>query len=261
VRIGRRGFLGLAAGAALTPGLLRAQPRLSLGDLVDRHVAARGGAAALDRVRACLIELDITERGQTLQGRYAADVSGLVRIDIHVGGTLVYREGVDREGVWLWPGDAAAPRASVASGAANALLHGAENHLFGLHRFAGRGHRLRLMPDERVDGVPHPVVEIVYRTGHTSYFYLDPASWLFARRRDVRAYHPDNDTTAQRVETRFSDYQTIEGVRASHRDTDIDLATGAVLATHRITRRTLNPALPEGLFERSYRPPGGRSSG
>ena len=64
-----------------------------------------------------------------------------------------------------------APRPSVATGAANALLHGAENHLFGLHRFAERGHRLRLMPAEPIDGIDHPVIEVVYTTGHTSYFY------------------------------------------------------------------------------------------
>lgn len=250
----RRGFLGLAGAAALLPGRLAAQQRPSLAALIDRHVAARGGRAALDRVRSCLIELDITERGQTIQGRYAADVSGLVRIDIFVGGNLVYREGVDRQGVWLWGSDDAAPRPSVATGAANALLHGAENHLFGLHRFAARGHRLRLMPDERIDGVDHPVIEVVYSTGHTSYFYLDPATWLFARRRDERAYHPDNDTTRQRVETRFSDYQAVDGVLAAHRNVDVDLATGATLSTNQIRRRTLNPVLPEGQFERTYRP-------
>lgn len=238
----------------LAPGFASAQPHLTLAEVIDRHVAARGGRAALDRVRSCLFELDMSERGQNFQGRYAADVSGLVRIDIFVGGNLAYREGVDRDGVWLWPTDAPAPTPSAATGAANALLHGAENHLFGLHRFTERGHRLRLMPNERIDGVDQKVIEIVYRTGHVSYFYLDPATWLFVRRRDERAYHPDNDTTRQRVETRFSDYQIVDGVRASHHDTDVDLATGAVLASHQVTRRTLNPALPDGLFARTYRP-------
>ncbi len=254
MRPDRRHFLGLTA-ASLLPAGLRAQPAPTLNGVVERHVAARGGAVALDRVRSCRIELDISERGQTIQGRYAADISGQVRIDIYAGGNLVYREGVDREGVWLWPASEAAPRASVASGAANALLHGAENHLFGLHRFAERGHRLRLMRSERIDSIDHPVIEITYATGHVSYFYLDPSTWLFARRRDERAYHPDADTTRQRVETRFSDYQAVDGVLAAHRNVDVDLATGNPLATNQVTRRMLNPALPDGLFARTYRHP------
>ena len=175
---------------------------------------------------ACLIELDINERGQTIHGRYAAHEDGLVRIDIFVGGNLVYREGVDRAGVWQWPGDAAEPSPSNADGAANALLHGAENHLFGLHRFRERGHQLRLMPSERIEGVEYPVIEITYRTGHKSYFYVDPATGLFARRRDERAYHPDADTSRQRIETRYLDYQAVDGVVAAHRNVDIDLDTG-----------------------------------
>ena len=251
----RRAFLGGAAAAALVPGVLAARAAtLGLDEIVARNVRARGGAAALDRVHALLIELDITENGQTIQGRYAAHESGLVRIDIHVGGNLVYREGVDRQGVWLWPGDAAEPAPSQATGAAKALLHGVENHLFGLHRFAERGHRLRLMPAERIDGTEYPVIEIVYSTGHTSYFYVDPATWLFARRRDERAYHPDNDATRQRIETRFLDFQTVDGVVAAHRNVDIDLATDAVLSTNQVTRRTVNPPRPANLFERSYRP-------
>ena len=253
--LSRRRFIGCGLAAAVVPAALRAQERLSLDDIVARHVRARGGAEALDRVTSCLIELDITENGQTIQGRYAAQASGLVRIDIYAGGNLVYREGVDRQGVWLWPGGEAAPRASVASGSANALLHGAENHLFGLHRFPERGHRLRLMPAAQVDGVAHPVIEVVYATGHTSYFYIDPSGWHFVRRRDERAYHPDYDSTQRRVETRFSRFETVDGVVAPHSNVDIDLATNDVLATNEVRRRTLNPALPRGLFDRSFETP------
>jgi len=253
MRIGRRALLAGAGAALLLPTRPSAQPVAArLDDIVARHVAARGGASALDRVRACQIELDIDERGQTIQGRYAASVDRLVRIDIYAGGNLVYREGVDREGVWLWPGGETAPRPSVATGAANALLHGAENHLFGLHRFVERGHRLQLMPSERIDGRDHHVIEVIYSTGHTSYFFIDPQGWQIVRRRDRRAYHPDADATEQRVETLYSDFQAISGVIAAHRNIDVDLANGAILATNQVTRRVLNPELPAGLFDRAY---------
>jgi hypothetical protein len=255
MHVSRRHFIGGACSLALLPGCVSAGASGdALQRIVDRHVRARGGAAALDRVRSCLVELDITERGQTISGRYAADAAGLVRIDIHAGGELVYREGVDSQGVWLWPQGDAAPRASEATGAANALLHGAENHLFGLHRFAERGHRLRLMPAERIDGVEYPVIEVVYRTGHTSYFYVDPESWLLVRRRDRRAYHPDADATQQRIETLFSDFRSVDGVVASHHDVDREVGSGTVLASHQVTRRILNPRLPPGVFDRTYQP-------
>ncbi len=255
----RRQAMFTVAAGILWAGMARGQQALTLEEIIRRHVAARGGAAALDRVRSCLIEVDITERGQTIHGRYAALVGAtpdrdLVRIDIYAGGNLVYREGVDSRGVWLWPGNAGAPRESVATGAANALIHGAEFNLVGLHSFAERGHRLRMMPGERIDGVDYPVVEVAHTTGHITYFFIDPVSWMIARRRDRRAYHPDASMTQQRVETRYSDFQTVDGVAAPHANIDVDLASGATLATNQVTRRILNPTLPDGVFERTYVP-------
>jgi len=251
--LSRRALIAGAAAALLPAPLAAGRAPAGLAGIIARNTRARGGAAALDRVRSCLIELDIDERGQVIHARYAADAAGLVRIDILAGGNLVYREGVDRRGGWFWDRGAAAPQPSNAQGT-SALLNGAENHLFGLHRFAARGNRLRLMPSERIEGRACPVIEIRYRTGQLSYFTVDPATWLLIRRRDERAYHPDADLTRQRVETRFSDFQRVGGVVAAHRDIDVDLATGATLATHQVTRRVINPSLPDGVFDRSFGP-------
>ncbi len=256
MKIDRRAFLGAAAFAPLlSVGCATAQAQaLTLDDVIARHVRARGGAAALDRVRACAIDLEITEGGSTIQGKYYASVDRLARIDIIVDGARVYSEGYDAEGVWLWPGDEPAARPSVAEGSANALLHGIEGNVVGLHRFRERGSRLVLAPEETLDGVAYPVIECTYSTGHVTYFYFDPVSWQMARKRDQRAYHPDVDATQAHVESRFSDFQTVDGVVAAHLSEDYNIDTGALLSTARVLARRLNPDLPEGLFSRSYRP-------
>lgn len=239
------GGLPLLGCAARPPGLR---------DIIDRNVEARGGAEALDAVRTCAIDLQITEGGQTIPLRYYASVDRLARVDVMIEGQRAYSEGVDSQGVWLWPADAPAATPSVADGAANALLHGVEMNLVGLHRFQERGSRLTLQAPETIDGVEYQVIECVYPTTHVTNFYLDPASWHIARRRDRRAYHPDADTTQQNVETRFSDFQTIDGVIAAHVNEDYDLDSGALISSARVLSRRLNPDLPEGLFERDYTP-------
>jgi hypothetical protein len=110
------------------------------------------------------------------------------------------------------------------------------------------------MPSETIDGTNYPVIEVRYRTGHVSNFYLDPATGHFARRRDERAYHPDADTRRQRVETRYSDLQTVDGVIAAHRNVDVDLDSGAELSVNQVRRRQLNPALADGYFDRGFTP-------
>ena len=249
---------GLTACAAAVPSNASAPAAPTLDEIIARNTHARGGAAALDRVHALQIDVELLEGGQTISGPYAANIDGLVRVDIYVAGKNVYSEGVDRQGVWRWTGGPGPAEPSTAEGAANALTHGAENHLFGLHRFAQRGHTLALLSPEIIDGVRYQVVQVRYTTGHTSYFYVDPATWQIVRRRDQRAYHPDNDQTKQRVESRFFDFAPVDGVVASQRSEDIDLATGKTLASSRVLSRRINPDLPTDYFDRNRRAPSTR---
>lgn len=246
----------MAAGAAAACAPLPRTPVApTLEELIRRNTRARGGAAALDRVRAVQIDVEIVEGGQALNGRYAANVDGMVRIDIYAAGKNVYAEGVDRAGVWRWTGGPEPAQPSAATGAANALTNGAENHLFGWHRFAQRGHKMALMPPQLIDDILYPVVEVRFTTGQVSYFYVDPASWQAVRRRDERAYHPDNDQTKQKIESRFFDFRSVDGVVASHRATDIDLVTGKILSTNRTLARRINAALSADYFDRDRRSP------
>ena len=244
----------IAVGAAAACAPLRIAPAaLTLDEVIRRNTKARGGAAALDAMHAIAVDVEIDEGGQKVNGHYAATAGGLVRIDVYADGKLAGSEGVDAKGVWILGRNG--PQASVATGASNALLHGAENHLFGWHRFAERGHKLALMPPEVIDGVTYPVVEVRYSTGHVSYFYVDPVSWQVVRRRDDRAYHPDVSMTKKRVESRFFDFVRISGVVAPQRNEDADLATGKTLSTNRVLARRINPRLAVDYFDRNRRAP------
>jgi hypothetical protein len=256
----RRVMLGSVLATACVP--LFAAPlrrRLTLADIVRRNTRARGGATALDRMRSLLVDVEIVEGGQTVGGPYAANKAGLVRIDIYAGGKNVYSEGVDTRGVWRWTGGPGPAQPSTATGAANALTNGAENHLFGWNRFPERGHRLALMPPAVLDGIAYQVVEVRYATGQISYFYVNPVSWQAERRRDERAYHPDNDQTKQQIESRFFDFIAVDGVVASHRSVDIDLATGKTLSSGRTLSRRVNPPLVADYFDRNRRAPATRA--
>ncbi|HEX6218770.1 MAG TPA: hypothetical protein VFZ35_05810 [Sphingomicrobium sp.] len=244
-------FLGIAA-VACAPMSLRGSGSVGLDEVIRRNTLARGGAEALDRVRSLQIDAEISEGGQTLQGRWTATLDGRVRVDIYADGKSVFSEGVDGAGGWMWTGGSAPAKPSVEAGRA-ALLNGAENHLVGWHRFAGRGHKLALMPTETIDGISYHVVEVRYATGQVSYFYVDPVTWQAVRRRDERAYHPDVDPTKQRVESRFYDFVLVDGVVASHRSADFDLATGKMLGSSRVLDRQINPPFAADHFDRNRR--------
>lgn len=220
-----------------------------LADVVAAHVQARGGADRLDRVRSMAIGVEIREGKMALEGRYAATVDGQVRVDVFADGKRVFSEGIDDEGLWSRSGDGDA-EPGTATGAKNALLHGAEDKLFGWHRFDERGHILRLLSPQEIDGTRLPVVEVRYRTGHVSYFYLDPESWLVVRKRDERAYHPDLDPTKIRVESRFSGSRLVDDIQFHEVTTDVNLDSGEVIAVNRVKQRFINPSLCNDYFDR-----------
>ncbi|WP_028969475.1 hypothetical protein [Sphingomonas sp. URHD0057] len=252
--LSRRTVLALIGGTAAAVAVpLAAAKLLTLDEVVRRNTRARGGAAALDRMHSLLMDVEIDEAGQKLDGRYAANTAGLVKVDIYVGDKFAGAEGIDSAGVWTWGKNG--PEPSVAAGAANALQHGAEDKLYGWHRFAQRGHTLTMMPPETIDGTTYQLVQVRYSTGHVSNFYVDPKTWQAVRRRDERAFHPDVDQTQQKVETRYSDFRSVAGVIAPHRDTDYDLATGKVLARHPVLQRQVNPTLAPDYFDRNRRAP------
>jgi hypothetical protein len=246
----RRSVLALIGGTALAASIpLPAAKPLTLAEVVRRNTRARGGAAPLDRMRSIGVDVEIVEGGQTLNGHYAANKAGLVRIDVYAAGKHVGSEGVDANGVWILGKNG--PEPSVATGARNALTHGAENHLFGWNRFPQRGHKLALMPAETIDGTTYQVVEVRFSTGHVSYFYVDPVSWQAVRRRDERAYHPDVSQAKQRVESRFTDFRSVGGIVAAHRNEDYDIDRGKLLSTNRVLARRINPGLSADYFDRN----------
>lgn len=249
----RRNLLAMLAATALAGcTTLPARPMTSptLAEIIARNTEARGGAKTLDRMHSLVMESEWLEDGQKLDLRYAANRAGMIKVEAYLDGKYVGSEGVDKDGVWVMTKKG--PKPSVATGAANALTHGAEDKLFGWNRFEERGHKLSLLPPETIDGVTYQVVQVRYASGHVSKFYIDPKTWLAVRRRDQRAYHPDVDQKKQQqIETVYSDFQKVGGVVQAHNDTDFDLTTGKAMGSHPVLRREVNPSLPADYFDRN----------
>jgi hypothetical protein len=67
--------------------------------------------------------------------------------------------------------------------------------------------------------------------GFATRYYVDPASFLITRSRVRKALHPDADPTPTTIETVWSDFRQVAGVRFAFAARDTDLATGTLLQT------------------------------
>jgi hypothetical protein len=256
--VSRRSALTMAVGAmAALPlrakGIAAATHRRGLGlsDVVARHTAARGGAKALDRVHSVLVMPTIIEKGSTLQARYLCSDVPAWRIDIYADTNHVFSEGLDGKGPWLWPSGDAAPHDAVPD-ARRTGIQGIEFNLYGLHRFASRGHRLHLEGREVVDGVDYYVVRVTMRDSYETYLYINPSSWMIERRRDYRSFHPDVDPTKVFAEKQYSDFRWASAIKTAFAERQVNWKTGALVNSTTVNSLAYNPPIARGELTRAY---------
>jgi hypothetical protein len=223
---------------------------LTVDDVIERNTRAMGGRAAIEAIHSIEINLHITDPGFEVDGIYRAARPGRMRIDVQAGGKHIFTEAFDGQNGWQWNEkgnqEPASPKAAAA------LHHGIElpGKLFGLHELKQRGHQIELVGREKVDGTDYYLLRLTLSDGYTTTLYVDPQSWLIARRRDVRPLHVDVDPTPTTIEQRSSDFREVAGVRFAFASTEIDPKTGKELERAKINHIQVNPPLDESIFKK-----------
>jgi hypothetical protein len=238
--------LALAAAACAS-----APSKPELDQIVEQHVAARGGRAAIEAVKAVRIALTIVEADSRVEADYLASRDGRMRIDILQNGTRVFSEGIDAQGAWQWVENNVQSGPSSPAGAAT-LQRGLETPMIlrGLHELPARKHVLNLLQRERIDGTDYHVIHVRFVDGYVTRYYINPKTWLIDRRRDSRPLHPDADPKPAEIEERYFDWREFAGVRYPMRTTQADLATGKQLQATVTRELVVNPALAPTAFDR-----------
>ncbi|HYK23230.1 MAG TPA: hypothetical protein VEU75_01045, partial [Candidatus Acidoferrum sp.] len=133
-----------------------------------------------------------------------------------------------------------------------ALMHGVElpGKLFGLHELRARGHKMKSIGREQIEGINYHVLQLILKDGYAVSLYVDPNSWLVTRRRDVRPLHVDVDPRPTTIEQVSSDFHDVNGVKFPFATAETDLNTGRLLESTIMESVKINPSLPPTLFDK-----------
>ena len=224
---------------------------LSLAEIIENHTRARGGAAALDSIHAEETEIELTENGSTVEAHYRCTSDLFFRIDIYDKKTHVFCEGLDAQGPWTWPSGKSEPQQGVPD-AKRTALEGIEFNLYGLHAFPRRGHQLTVAGRERIALVDYHVIQVDLKDSYQTFLYIDPETWLIGRRRDTRAFHPDVDPTKEHVETQYTDFREVSGVRSAFLQHQVDLGSGEIKQIAAVRKLVYNPEINPAVMTRTY---------
>src|ERR671931_411430 len=131
-------------------GCHKSSDLLSLDELIERNTDAMGGRAAIEAVQSIQIDLHIKDPSFEVDGTYYAARPGKMRIDVNAEGKHVFTEAFDGQSAWEGKGE----QKPATEKATAALRHGVElpGKLFGLHELRARGHRMKSIGREQIDG-------------------------------------------------------------------------------------------------------------
>ncbi len=222
---------------------------MKLENIIENHINAIGGFRIFNELRSLQTEFHLVEPTFEVDGIYIAERSGQMRVDIFSNNVRVFSEGLNNSEGWQLPQDAKVSTPTSSDGT-RALLHGIENHLFGLHELSLRGHHLELMDKEIIGDIDYLVIRITYSDNHSISRYINPANWLVELSRENRALHPDIDPTETVIETQYSDFRKVNNLLKPFYEKTINLTTNDTIQTTMVKQLTVNPSIDPNIFKR-----------
>lgn len=232
-----------------------AEQDVLVSEILQMNLKAVRGDTRNSGVRSTDKTVRISEADYTLVGRYRAAGTGLMRIDVFSGDDRVFSEGKDENGVWEWPGGQDEP-VNVDHEGVGALEHGIEFNLFALAELGDRGHEVELVGKEVIRETSYYVLKITLADGFETYKYVNEETWLVDMSRNFRALHPGIDPTQTNIETRYDEWQRVDGVLFASRSRDFVQGSETATQTGLVVDSTYDVPLTDLDLDRTYVPDG-----
>jgi hypothetical protein len=197
-------FAGLAAASAAS-----AAPTLSTDQLIAKHIAARGGAAALSAIKSLDMQGTVRLPGLDAEFAYRERLArpASARIEATIQGLTMVQAYDGAAGWQIQPFQGRKDAEDVSSDDAKSLAEEAdfETALIGA---ASKGARIENLGQEDVDGAPAYVLRATLKNGDVQTFYLDPDAFLTIRTVTRQMIHGAEQISV----TDYGDYEKVNGV-------------------------------------------------
>jgi hypothetical protein len=212
------------------------QEALTIDQIVLQHVEALGGAERIHALQSLVIrgmhhegglippEMPIRARNYMAFLRPYYGVIGdpaIANPDL--------REGFDGSS-WEYYGDPGIVVRTVGAAAA-ATRHTSEFLQDSLVDYREKGTQLELAGSEKIGDRECYKIQVTLADGFQKYVFVDRDTFLLIADRKSAPIHAFGSSVTS--ETRFSDYQPVNGVLMSRRELEVEIATGRVLAESR----------------------------
>ncbi|MDQ3115217.1 MAG: hypothetical protein M3Q86_01160 [Verrucomicrobiota bacterium] len=199
----------LFAGLLLHSGLYAQNPAPTVDELVAKNIEARGGAAALEAIKAIRFEGRLLANQGQLELKYTETKKrpGKLRTDAILQGMTLVQAYNGTSGWKIYPLQGRKDPEKMSNDEAKSLVEEAE--IGGpLENWKAQGKTVTYLGTEDVEGTAAHKLQVVRKNGDVSNVYLDPEYFLEIRVIDQRT----EQGAKVEVETDLGDYEKVNGV-------------------------------------------------
>jgi hypothetical protein len=218
---------------------------LTVNEVIDRHVAARGGAEKISAVRTLVFSGGTYHEGSyTGSGNaFMAFARPYYRVVGDPEGNAEILEGYDGS-PWEFYRDPGIVVRTVGP-AAGASRRGTYID-WRLGEFRGHGSKVELGADEMIGGRPAYRVIVTTGDGFARDYFIDKENFLLLADRYHAPVHAFGESVT--TEGRFSDWRSVGGILIPFKGYEVDLATGKELNSMQWGKVEINRELPASWF-------------
>jgi len=220
---------------------------LSIDQIVERHLEARGGAEKLKALQNVVYSHGkYREPGYEGSGKaYMAMARPYFKVVSDPSDTTAgFREGYDGS-AWEWYRNPGIVVRTV--GAANAAMRHNIDVDGPFSDYRRKGTTITRMTDATIDGHPAYALNVTLRDGFQTQYFLDKSSFLIVSIRQASPIHAFGDPVT--TESRVGDYRRVSGILFSFSSRDVDIATGHEQSSMVWGNIEVNADLPRTWFE------------
>ena len=224
--------------------LCSSEDKISVDEIVQRHVQALGGRDTIDAVRSTITHAEYREATFVIPDAYVAKMRPNFRTicdpNKKLGGVC---EGYDGS-AWEWyeePGVVL----RVVGAAAAATRHGAE-FIDSLVDYSSRGTRVELAGTDIIGGKRVYKLHVTLADGFEKDLFVDQQSFLIVGDRRSAPIHAFGEPVLS--ENRIGDYRPVNGVLFPFSFVEVEIGTGKELNRLTIQSITVNQNLDRAFF-------------
>lgn len=230
---------------AAAPAACAADATLDADAIIDRHIEARGGEAALRNIQSLIFN-----NGLYQEGDYSSDGDSTMmlmrpyyKLVGHPEHDPGYMEGYDGA-AWEWFENPGLTVRTVGAASA-AIRHHAEVDGPFLD-YKEKGHSIELIGEATIAGNPAYQIRLSMMDGFVSDSFFDQQTFLSLAERQSAPVHAFG--AAVTSETRISDYRDVAGVMFPHRYQETNIATDEAMSSMQWESIDANTDIPAAWF-------------